>query len=90
MRKAVHSFPVVLPYLSIDDNSAHRPFIHPFFLRTRCTTVNAGRFALVDMKVLSVLIAFAASALAASRTTAPSGALVVGSGQKYTTSKWYL
>ena len=39
------------------------------------------------MKVLSVLVNFAALALAASRTTAPSGALVVGSGQKYSTSK---
>jgi len=38
------------------------------------------------MKVFSVLLNFAALALAASRTTAPSGALVVGSGQKYTTS----
>ena len=42
------------------------------------------------MKVFSVLINFVALALAASRTTAPSGALVVGSGQKYTTSKRYL
>lgn len=40
------------------------------------------------MKVLSVLMNFAVSALALSRTSAPSGALVVGSGQKYTTSQY--
>lgn len=71
---------------SIIQNLVH-PFTHPFFLQFRWTTVNACRVAIVNMKVFSVLIAFAASALAASRTTAPSGALVVGSGQKYTTSK---
>jgi hypothetical protein len=44
---------------------------------------------IVNMKIFSVLINFAALAHALSRTSAPSGALVVGSGQKYTTSERY-
>jgi hypothetical protein len=83
-RKAVHSFPIVhfsdgwKPCPSFIDRS--------FLFEVLSTPIHADHFAIATMKVFSVLLNFAALALAASRTTAPSGALVVGSGQKYTTS----